>query len=342
MPELTIHMRGTGAVALAYGYYFTARGHRVLHSSVSGRSPPILRVRLETRDGTTQSTYVPRYLPRRGGSTKPEVTIAAISLEADGPPAGWAGGHANRRSPTSDLLFSSLFEEAAYRQALARRASPLRLIYPIISCEYCAECGLNIATDWEVEPLRPAGEQGPQQSDCDLLSNLGLSVSVSVGVSRFRTRYVQTSAVYVVLMAVKAGLMSPHGVDAELFARIYRELAAMADSVAGEPSLDLSIDPQPGFSAASSLIAMLEESSAENVLFNNIRCLVHHGTRKLSSHLGVIRRSWFSYLGSPAALPASGTQDMISAVLGITANPDLTSIISPVTPRAAIEAIATD
>ncbi len=304
MRKLAIHIVGTGAVGLSYGHLLTSQGHDVVHTSVRGIRIERLLVHARIAGETTHSTYTPRY-HRFGADTAADVNIFAV------PPAAClrylnATGDEGAFHPRStNLLFASAFD--------VDRSFILLPVFPLISCEYCPDDGLSVVTDMKVEVFSPRdlGTRGQSLIRASL-DDIGLQVSEYVFSERFRARYVQTAAVYVVLLALSIGLIAHRNADATLLLQVFKELLEMTTAAYPGLQLDFPDSPHASLALVSSLIALSKRRSSENILLRNLHCLLS-SNRKLSGHLTPLKALWARHISTLAPCEAPG-RDLITAV----------------------------
>lgn len=307
--ELTVHVVGTGAVGLAYGYLLTERGHRVFHSSLRGRVTPAFPLSLQTGTGTTHGCYTPRYWHDTPQALIPHVQIFAVHGAQLAPALQLCGGALAPQA--CHLVFCSNPDavDAAWQRVAA---DSYTLVYPLLSAEHCGDQGLRIITNGEVEITPPQGKPiGERIALKALLKRMGLTVSGDVPLSRFRARYLQTAAIYIALLAVSVGAIDHAQVDGALLSVIHDELAAMAERHDGTRVADV-----PGqarhFASLAALIAAGERDGT--MLGATLEYLVRDGRRKLTAHLAAITPAWDDHL---AARPATASQRLISTVLAL-------------------------
>jgi hypothetical protein len=310
LAELAVHIVGTGSVGLTYGHLLASQGHQVSHTSVRGTRLADIPVRQQTAAGTRHATYSPRYYQPEQASPVADVTIYAV------PPAicchyldRTRTTRQGRRSARS-LMLSSFFDANAY-EAISWRNVADAFGYPLVSSEYSCERGLTIVSGADIEVLvRPAQRSLAAAS---LLDDLGLRVAGYVDLRRFRARYIQTAALYVILLAVGRGVIDRARVPVEMISEVFSELIAMSELADGQTLADASIDPSAAFSIFATLIS-LREPQGTHLLSDNVDYLISQGQRKLVAHLDALRSPWQSYLSvRPAPLTAS--RALISSVL---------------------------
>jgi len=253
-------------------------------------------VRARITGETTISSYTPRYQGLEGVAAS-DVNIFAISPAACSRYLDAADEEVVRR-PQTNLIFASAFDVESTQNISSRLARNPFIAFPLISSEYCPGDGLNIATDMGVEVLSPresvSGDQLPLRL---ILDHMGMDVSAYVGLGRFRARYLQTAAVYVVLLALNVGLITHADADAALMLSVLREFLDMIEGTALGLALDFPAPPEASFAAVASLIALSRRHSDE-ILLRNLHYLLSSGKRKLACHLTPLKTMWARHASS--------------------------------------------
>ncbi len=316
MSELTVHILGTGSVGLAYGYLLTAKGHRVLHKSIRGLTLGDIPTCVQNSTETIHSVYSPQYLLSVDNSLAPDLNIFAVSHTIFCQYLSGAYGPISSSPPPQNLFFTSAYEPSEYQLSLSQYDINACLVYPLISCEYSPKGRLNIVTNSFLEVfLPPTTSTKSSESLTSLLNCLDLNASYYTNLYRLRVRYIQTSTIYTILMALYLGTIESSSVDAELIRKVFTELSAMANLVDAEPQFDLSLDPSAYFSLVSSLILACHDPRHGDIFSNNINYLLTSGQHKVASHLHVIKIPWLSYISLVPVSSHTKTQLIISAVL---------------------------
>jgi hypothetical protein len=311
--ELTVHIIGTGSVGLAYGYLLTAKGHRVFHKSLRGHTLGSIPICVQSSTETIFSIYTPQYLLSEDEYLVSDLNIFAVpqTLCLQYLSGAYESIFSSRLS--HNLFFTSTYDPIEYQFRLSQYDYNSYIVYPLISCEYSLENGLNIVTDLLIEIFLSATIS--TMSNLPLLTCLGLNVSYYTTPCRLRVRYIQTSAIYIILRALYLKIIENSDVDAVLIQDIFTELSTMAELVNAEPLFDSSLDPSAFFSLLSSLILVRSAPHRGDVFLHNLNYLLTSGQHKVASHLNVIKIPWLSYFSLLSVSSQTKTQLIISAVL---------------------------
>jgi hypothetical protein len=314
--ELTVHILGTGSVGLAYGYLLTNKGHRVFHTSLRGLTLGNIPICMHNSTETIHSMYAPQYLLSEDDSVVPDLNIFAVPQTVCLQYLSGAYGPLSFSSLSYNLFFTSAYDPSEYQSSLAKYDYYSCLVYPLISCEYSVRSGLNIVTDSLLEVfLSQTRSMRSNSSLFSLFTCLGLNVSYYTTPYRLRVRYIQTSAIYIILRMLYLGIIESSGVDGTLIQDIFTELSSMAELVNAELLFDSSLAPRAYFSLISSLILACRAPRRGDVLLHNLNYLLISGQRKVASHLNAIRIPWLSYFSLLPVSSHTKTQLIISTVL---------------------------
>lgn len=327
MHEHAVHFVGTGAVALAYGYLLTERGHKVFHTSLRGIQLPQIPVAIQTGEGTSRALYTPRYWRDAGPATVPQVNVFSVH----GAQLALAVRQAGTLSPPAcNLILCSDPDPVAEAWAQVSAESYV-LVYPLLSAELCGERGLQVVTNQEVEICpRPARAIGECHGVVALIEDLGLTVTACVSPRRFRARHLQTAGVYVTLLAVSLGTIDAAKVDLALLRAVHEQLLAMATERDREFAVDLpAVDPGH-YRLLAALMAAGERPGADSLLAHSLLYLVEDGRRKLIAHLAAIAPAWNEYVATRPLETAA--QNLISSVLA-RCRPDTRAAVADETGR---------
>lgn len=312
MCNLTIHVVGAGALGLAYGYLLNERRHHVFHTSLRGIQIPRLQVALQSARHLSRAWYEPCYRHDTHQEETAHVNIFAVHGTQISEALGKGGNTLS--PPVFNLVFCSDPEviEAGWRQV---STDIYTLVYPLLSSEYFDNQVLRIITNFEVEVCAPhAMTTDERMALAALFNRMGLTVSAWVDRPRFRTRYLQTAAVYTAMFAVGIGMINRDLVDAALLSEIHEELALMpATPHYPASAVEVTSDQHLHYPLLAALIATGEQASAKTLLAENLGYLINKGHYKLKAHLAPIAPAWkdhLAHVSSPTAI-----QGLISAVL---------------------------
>ena len=158
----------------------------------------------------------------------------------------------------------------------------------------------------------PLGSIGTLDATFD---RLRLRPAYFIDRDRLRTRYVQTSAVYVILRALYSHVIGYPSVSASLIRDVFYELAAMAGLNDPEPQFDTSVDSATFFSMLSSLIVSTQAPRHDSIAMENVSYLLIAGQHKVAAHLRVIRASWAAHISAIPVCSRTRAQSVISDVI---------------------------
>jgi AcrR family transcriptional regulator len=284
-----VHIRGAGAVGLSYGYLLTVRGHEVVHTSLRDSRPRQVPVRARIGGETTRGFYTPRFVDPGGHTASAIHLFAAPPSACQEYPGRRTGGGPGVRG-AADLIFAGVFG-TDWRARPGPWSMPhAALVFPLISCEYAPDDGLNLVTDLDVEVLSHP-ESDPVAGP--VLEAMGLRVSAWVREGRFLARYVQTAAVYAVLAGLTLDLLRPEQVRSMLTG-VFAELLDAARTLCPDTPFDFPDPPLARLEGLAPLIAAaVSGAPSDDLLVHNLRWLMGPaGRRKLTGHLGPFRRIW--------------------------------------------------
>jgi len=295
---------------LAYGYLLTERGHQVFHTSLRGIQLPQIPVSIQTGQGASRTFYTPKYWRDAEPATVPHVNVFAVHGAQLALAVRQAG--TTIAPPACNLIFCSDPDPITEAWAPVSAASYV-LVYPLLSAEHCGERGLQVLTNYEVEVChRPVSTIGDCQQVVALIEALGLTVSACVSPGRFRARHLQTTGVYVILLAVSLGAIDAAKVDFAILSAVHEELLVMVTEHDLEFAADLpAVDPSH-YRLLARLIATVKHTGTDSPLAHSLLYLMEEGRRKLISHLAIIAPAWNGHVAASSF--ETTTQKLISSV----------------------------